>query len=141
MIAEHHEDRWAKLVFNWNPISTKQKGYRKQGRPDGRTTSTPSYNQTEPTETTTTSQQPAQPTTSTNTIYDNPTTTHDQTTYTATHPLSTNRWLNLRKTKTTTARTLVQKATRISLDALILSETQLLPSTDSSPRCFKQQEM
>ena len=28
MIAKHHEDRWTKLVSNWNPaISTKQKGY------------------------------------------------------------------------------------------------------------------
>ena len=33
MIAKHHEDRWTKLVATWNPaISTKQKGYRKQGR-------------------------------------------------------------------------------------------------------------
>ena len=34
IIAKHHEDRWTKLVFNWNPAtSTKQKGCRKQGRP------------------------------------------------------------------------------------------------------------
>ena len=34
MIAKHHEDRWTKLASNWNPaISTKQKGYGKQGRP------------------------------------------------------------------------------------------------------------
>ena len=33
MIAKHHEERWTKLISNWNPaISTKQKGYRKQGR-------------------------------------------------------------------------------------------------------------
>ena len=34
MTAKHHEDRRTKLVSNWNlAISTKQKGYRKQGRP------------------------------------------------------------------------------------------------------------
>ena len=34
MIARHHEDRWTKLVTNWNPeVSTKQEGYRQQGRP------------------------------------------------------------------------------------------------------------
>ena len=34
MIAKHHEDRWTKLVSNWNPaVSTRQTGYRKQGRP------------------------------------------------------------------------------------------------------------
>ena len=34
MIAKRHEDRWTKLVSNWNPaISTEQKGYHKQGRP------------------------------------------------------------------------------------------------------------
>ena len=34
MIAKHHEDRWTKVVSNCNPaISTKQQGYRKQGRP------------------------------------------------------------------------------------------------------------
>ena len=33
-IAEHHEDRWTKLVSNWNPaMSTKHKGYWKQVRP------------------------------------------------------------------------------------------------------------
>ena len=33
MGAKHHEDRWAKLVSNWNPaISTWRKGYQKQGR-------------------------------------------------------------------------------------------------------------
>ena len=31
---ERHEGRWTKLITNWNPTtSTKQKGYRKQGRP------------------------------------------------------------------------------------------------------------
>ena len=34
ILRQSHEDRWTKLVSNWNPaISTKQKGYRKQGRP------------------------------------------------------------------------------------------------------------
>ena len=33
MIPKHHEDRWIKLISNCNPaISTKQNGYRKQGR-------------------------------------------------------------------------------------------------------------
>ena len=33
-IAKHHEGRWTKLLSNWNPaISTKLKGYQKQGRP------------------------------------------------------------------------------------------------------------
>ena len=37
MIAKHHEDRWTKLVSNWNPaISTKKEGDRKQGRPTKR---------------------------------------------------------------------------------------------------------
>ena len=36
MIAKQYEDR-TKIVSNWNPaISTKQKGYRKQGRPPKR---------------------------------------------------------------------------------------------------------
>ena len=34
MIAKHHEDCWTNLVSNWNlATSTKQNGYRKQGRP------------------------------------------------------------------------------------------------------------
>ena len=34
LIAKHREDRWTKLITNWNPaISTQQKGYEKQGRP------------------------------------------------------------------------------------------------------------
>ena len=34
MIAKHHEGRWTTLISNWNrAMSTKQIGYRKQGRP------------------------------------------------------------------------------------------------------------
>ena len=34
MIAKHHDGSWTQLISTWNPaISTKQKGYRKQGRP------------------------------------------------------------------------------------------------------------
>ena len=34
MIAKHHHERWTKLRSKWRPaMSTKQKGYRKQGRP------------------------------------------------------------------------------------------------------------
>ena len=53
MIAKHHDNRWTKLVTNCNPaISTKQKRYPKQER-HGKTTSTCTYNQPDPTETTT----------------------------------------------------------------------------------------
>ena len=34
IIAKHHDDRWTRLISKWSPsISTKQRGYLKQGRP------------------------------------------------------------------------------------------------------------
>ena len=53
MIAKHHDDRWTKLISNWNPaISTKQKGIgSKEDRPrDGKTRSTHTYNKPESTD-------------------------------------------------------------------------------------------
>ena len=50
--------------------------------------------------------------------------------------------LNLRNTKTTSARTLVQEAaTKISHDTPILSETQLLLGTDAHPLYLERQEI
>ena len=138
--------RWTTLVSNWNPAtSTKQKGYRKQGRPakrweddlninlqpdrstsdwtwltiaEGRST----WDAMESDFVSSKLKQPARPTTPYHHDCDNP--TNNARRY-ATHSLSIK--LNLRHTKATTQ--------------AHVSVTHLLPSTDARPLHSKRQEI
>ena len=59
MIDKHHQDRWTKFVSNWNQVISNQARSvletRKTGQVTGKTTSTSTYDQIEPTGTTMTS--------------------------------------------------------------------------------------